>query len=80
MVTGHPDLVDVAQVCASDVVTNVLQHTKVPDMSVDVTIRDDRVIVGVQDDDPRGHPEVADSNRMGSGCGSSSVSPNALDG
>ncbi|MGW3566376.1 ATP-binding protein [Streptomyces sp. NPDC000941] len=58
LVTGHPDLVDVAQVCASDVVTNVLWHTKVPHMSVDVIIGDDRVLVGVRDDDPRGRPEV----------------------
>ncbi|MFD8377713.1 ATP-binding protein [Streptomyces sp. NPDC059679] len=58
LVTGHPDLVDAAQVCASDVVTNVVQHTKVPDMHIDVTIQDDRVIVGVRDDDPCGHPEI----------------------
>lgn len=56
--TGHTSLVDDARVCVSDLVTNVVQHTAVPDVHVDVTVDADRIVVGVGDDDPCGSPRV----------------------
>jgi hypothetical protein len=54
----HVGLLDNARVCISDVVTNVLRHTTVPSLSMDVSVRVDRVIVGVHDSDPYGRPRA----------------------
>ncbi|TKA11564.1 ATP-binding protein [Actinacidiphila oryziradicis] len=51
-------MVDAAQVCVSDVVTNVLRHTRVAVLAVEVSVLRDRVIVGVRDSDPEGRPCV----------------------
>lgn len=56
--TGHASLVGDARVCISDLVTNVVQHTAVPHVHVDVTVDADGVVVGVGDDDPGGNPRV----------------------
>lgn len=55
---GHASLVDDARVCVLDLVTNVVQHTAVPDVHVDVTVNANSVVVGVGDDDPGGSPRV----------------------
>ncbi|WP_274561561.1 ATP-binding protein [Streptomyces spiramyceticus] len=54
--TGHPRLVDAARICVSDIVSNVVTHTTVPLMLIDVTVTHDRVLVGVRDNDPDGRP------------------------
>ena len=51
-------IADAACVCVSDVVTNVLRHTNVPVLAVEVSVLKDRVIVGVRDSDPEGRPRV----------------------
>jgi anti-sigma regulatory factor (Ser/Thr protein kinase) len=51
-------LVDVACVCVSDVVTNVLRHTDTSVLGVEVSVLRDRVIVGVRDSDPEGRPRA----------------------
>jgi anti-sigma regulatory factor (Ser/Thr protein kinase) len=63
-VTGHPDLIDAARTCLSDLVTNVVQHaTTTPQIRIDLTLTsDDRLVIGVRDDDltPLPRPHLAD--------------------
>lgn len=54
--TAHPSLVDSARICVSDIVSNVVTHTDVPLILIDVTVTHDSVLVGVRDDDPDGRP------------------------
>jgi hypothetical protein len=54
----HTGMLDSARVCVSDVVTNVLRHTAVPSLSLDVSVDAERVIVGVHDSDPCGRPRA----------------------
>ena len=54
----RPGIVDNARVCVSDVATNVLRHTDVPVLAVEVSVLRDRVVVGVRDSDPGGRPRV----------------------
>jgi anti-sigma regulatory factor (Ser/Thr protein kinase) len=54
--TEHPGLVDIARVCVSDLVTNVVVHTQVLVLTVEVTVRRNQVVVSVRDDDPDGRP------------------------
>lgn len=54
--TGHSALVDTARLLVSEVVANVHLHTTVPLLLVEATVRNDRVRVSVQDDDPRPIP------------------------
>lgn len=49
--SSHPSLVDSACVCVSDVVTNVVQHARVTDLSVELTAYADRVVIAVRDAD-----------------------------
>ncbi|MCC2280585.1 ATP-binding protein [Streptomyces sp. ET3-23] len=53
---GHTALVDDARVCVSEVTTNVLRHTRVPRIDVEVTIGDARVIIAVHDSNPAALP------------------------
>ncbi|MCC3767202.1 ATP-binding protein [Streptomyces sp. UNOC14_S4] len=46
---NRPSLVENALVCVSDLVTNVVQHARVPSLSVDVTVRGDRIVISVLD-------------------------------
>lgn len=50
--TEHPLLVDDARLCVSDTVTNVVQHARVPDLTVEVDVRGLRVITSIRDHDP----------------------------
>ncbi|MFD3515294.1 ATP-binding protein [Streptomyces sp. NPDC058657] len=63
-VTGHPDLIDAARTCLSDLVTNVVQHAPAtPRIRIDLTLTPDgRLVIGVQDNDPAPlpRPHVAD--------------------
>ncbi len=54
--TGHPALIDDARVCVSDAVTNVVQHARVPTLTVEVTVRAGRATIAVRDDDPGRRP------------------------
>ncbi|MFI9203605.1 ATP-binding protein [Streptomyces sp. NPDC053048] len=45
-------LIENARICVSDAVANVVRHARVPELSVEVTVRAASVIVGVRDDDP----------------------------
>ncbi|MBZ6473105.1 ATP-binding protein [Streptomyces griseocarneus] len=54
--TRHATLIDNACVCVSDVVTNVVQHARVTDLSVELTAYADRVVIGVRDADPTRRP------------------------
>ncbi|AZQ72617.1 ATP-binding protein [Streptomyces luteoverticillatus] len=47
--TRHPDLIESALICVSDVVTNVVQHARVNGLSVDVTAYDRHVVIAVCD-------------------------------
>ncbi|MFF9350734.1 ATP-binding protein [Streptomyces sp. NPDC014734] len=51
-VNRHPDLVDDARLCISEVVTNAYRHTRSPLIRVQVTIGADRVTVQVTDNAP----------------------------
>ncbi|MFF4738765.1 ATP-binding protein [Streptomyces sp. NPDC001262] len=53
---GHLALVDDARLCVSEVVTNVLEHTRVPRIDVEVTTRDVRAIIAVHDSNPAALP------------------------
>lgn len=54
--TGHPTLIDDARVCVSDVVTNVVQHARVPSLSVEVAVRPGRAVIAVCDGDVARRP------------------------
>lgn len=49
-------LIENARICVSDTVANVVQHARVPVLSVEVTVHGDRVVVAVRDDDPVRRP------------------------
>ncbi|MEU7163154.1 ATP-binding protein [Streptomyces morookaense] len=53
---GHSSLVDDARLCVSEVVTNVIEHTLVPRIDVEVTTRDTRAIVAVHDSNSHALP------------------------
>ncbi|MGW1196176.1 ATP-binding protein [Streptomyces sp. NPDC002536] len=50
--TEHPLLIDDARICVSDTVTNVVQHARVPDLTVEVDVQGLRVITSIRDHDP----------------------------
>jgi hypothetical protein len=54
--TGHPQLIDTARLLASEVVTNVHLHTRVPRLTVDTTVRTDRALIAVYDASPGRRP------------------------
>ncbi|MFI9203744.1 ATP-binding protein [Streptomyces sp. NPDC053048] len=54
--TGHLAFIDSARVCVSDAVTNVVQHARVPSLSVEVTVRPGRAVIAVRDADAARHP------------------------
>ncbi|GHG76018.1 ATP-binding protein [Streptomyces griseocarneus] len=54
--TGHPALIDNARVCVSDAVTNVVQHARVPSLSVEVTVRPGWAVIAVRDGDVARRP------------------------
>ncbi|MFC5722745.1 ATP-binding protein [Streptomyces gamaensis] len=54
----HAALVDDARLCVSEVVTNVVTHTQVPSLEVEIAIRAPRVVVSVRDESPLGLPEA----------------------
>ncbi|MFH8368065.1 ATP-binding protein [Streptomyces sp. NPDC018031] len=45
----HPDAIYAAKVCVSELVTNALQHTTTPTITVEATIAADRCVVHVHD-------------------------------
>ncbi|MFG2183378.1 ATP-binding protein [Streptomyces abikoensis] len=49
-------LIENARICVSDTVANVVQHARVPVLSVEVTVYGDRVVIAVRDDDPVRRP------------------------
>ncbi|MEV4440952.1 ATP-binding protein [Streptomyces sp. NPDC049577] len=49
-------LIENARICVSDVVANVVRHARVRELSVEVTVRQGRVVVAARDDDPRRLP------------------------
>lgn len=49
---GHWALVDTARLLVSECVTNVYQHTRVPRLTIDTTLRDGRARVSVFDTEP----------------------------
>ncbi|MFF4409709.1 ATP-binding protein [Streptomyces sp. NPDC001404] len=50
--TEHPLLIDDARLCVSDTVANVVQHARVPDLTIEVDVRGLRVITSIRDHDP----------------------------
>jgi anti-sigma regulatory factor (Ser/Thr protein kinase) len=54
--TGHPNLVDVAKILVSEVVTNVHQHTSSPVVHLEAIVSPEGVLVSVTDNDPDGRP------------------------
>ncbi|MBB5938060.1 ATP-binding protein [Streptomyces zagrosensis] len=56
--TDHTELVDVAMLLVSEIVTNVHLHTATPIVDLDVTVWCERVQVAVWDDAPRRCPYV----------------------
>ncbi|MGK5446855.1 ATP-binding protein [Streptomyces radiopugnans] len=54
--TGHSALAETARLLVSEVVSNVHLHTKVPLLTLEAMVGSDRILVSVQDDDPRGTP------------------------
>ncbi|MEV7287727.1 ATP-binding protein [Streptomyces sp. NPDC093252] len=50
--TGHAALAESARLCTSELVTNVYQHTRTPDIHMEVTVSDASVTVTVRDDLP----------------------------
>ncbi|MEW2032480.1 ATP-binding protein [Streptomyces roseifaciens] len=54
--TTHTSLVENALVCVSDLVTNVVQHTRVHSLSVEVTVSKERVVISVLDGDAARRP------------------------
>ncbi|WP_411129926.1 ATP-binding protein [Streptomyces sp. x-19] len=59
LATGHPNLVDDARICVSEVVTNVRIHTVTRLVYLDVTLRPGRVSVAVWDDEWEKRPATA---------------------
>ncbi|NJQ02535.1 ATP-binding protein [Streptomyces zingiberis] len=55
-VTGHAPLVEVARLLVSEVVANVHLHTEVGRLTLEATVRGERVRVSVRDDDLSGVP------------------------
>lgn len=53
---GRTVLIENALVCVSDLVTNVVQHARVDDLSVEVAVCGDRVVVSVLDGDHARRP------------------------
>ncbi|MFI9308360.1 ATP-binding protein [Streptomyces triculaminicus] len=45
-------LIESARICVSDTVANVVRHARVPELTVEVTVHADRVVVAARDDDP----------------------------
>ncbi|MFF4159454.1 ATP-binding protein [Streptomyces sp. NPDC001678] len=41
-----------ARICVSDTVANVVRHARVPELTVEVTVDEESVVVAVRDDDP----------------------------
>ncbi|MGK5731875.1 ATP-binding protein [Streptomyces sp. URMC 124] len=54
--TAHTSLIENALVCVSDLVTNVVQHTPVHHLSVEVTASEERVVISVLDGDAGRRP------------------------
>ncbi|MFD7236472.1 ATP-binding protein [Streptomyces syringium] len=54
--THHPSLIDTALACVSETVSNVVVHTRVPLVAVEITTKQRRVITAVRDDSPDGVP------------------------
>ncbi|MET9110805.1 ATP-binding protein [Streptomyces zhihengii] len=54
---GHPGVVDVAELCLSELLTNALCHAAGPDIDVRVYARDGECVIEVQDGSPR-RPEL----------------------
>jgi anti-sigma regulatory factor (Ser/Thr protein kinase) len=54
--TDHPGLVETARLLVSEVVTNVLVHTRVPTLLVEAVIAPGRVLVRVRDSDTTRRP------------------------
>ncbi|WP_180268904.1 ATP-binding protein [Streptomyces sp. Ru87] len=54
--TGHTSLTEMARLLVSEVVSNVHLHTQVTQLTLEATIRPDRLRVSVRDDDPCGMP------------------------
>src|SRR5581483_7527946 len=60
-VAGASGIEEPAALCATELLTNVLQHTESPDLSLAVELRESEVLISVKDDsceDPA--PSVAD--------------------
>ncbi|MET7616947.1 ATP-binding protein [Streptomyces sp. NPDC005408] len=55
--TGHPQLAEAAQLCTSEVVTNVHVHTRTPQIVVEAEVSDLHVMVKVYDNRPHPLPE-----------------------
>lgn len=58
---GHGELTDTARLLVSEVVTNVLQHTGAPLLTVDATITPEAVTVRVTDREPGRRPPLSRS-------------------
>ncbi|MFI9204102.1 ATP-binding protein [Streptomyces sp. NPDC053048] len=55
--TSHASLIDNARICVSDAVTNVVQHARVAELSIELTAHADRVVIAVRDADPARPPQ-----------------------
>ncbi len=60
-------LIENARICVSDTVANVVRHARVPELTVELTDLERRVLVAVRDDDPTRlpWPRQADANDEG---------------
>ncbi|AZQ71594.1 ATP-binding protein [Streptomyces luteoverticillatus] len=64
-------LIEPARLCVSDTVANVVRHARVPELTVEMTVRAENVVVAVRDDDPGRlpWPRQAVGERGGDGRG-----------
>lgn len=65
--TEHSALVDVGRLLVSEVVTNVHLHARVPQLTLEATVRNNRVLVSVLDADPCGVPQIRKAIRNAEG-------------
>ncbi|MCD9144683.1 ATP-binding protein [Streptomyces albireticuli] len=49
-------LIEDARICVSDAVANVVRCARVPELSVEMTVNEESVVVAVRDDDPARPP------------------------
>ncbi|MCC3777624.1 ATP-binding protein [Streptomyces sp. UNOB3_S3] len=62
-------LIELARLCVSDTVANVVRHARVPELTVEMTVRTDNVLVAVRDNDPGRLPWPRQGTGEGSGDG-----------